>query len=280
MLFTGRRHRIAIILVACVGLAGCSSTDSAAGPVEEPATSAVATSVTTEEVDPGEPVITPADDAESSAAEPLRPTGGPPITAAPQVDTTSAYISRLSMSADTIEVNWSESEGVAEYRVHRIPRTSDVEPPVEAMTDDNVIHVTNAGGRFADEDVEAGTEYWHGVREFSAAGVLVAHGWHKTAAVDDEEPPSVVDGITAVFENGEVVVTWAEPEENYQLHGYRVLRGIDGEPSESIAVTWRLDQRSFIDEEPPISADVIYEVVAFDFHWNQSAPGGVTVDLT
>lgn len=281
MLFPERRNRVAIILVACAALAGCSSSDSVADPVASSVPDTVAETVPdVNDDDASQPASQPADDAGSSNVEPLRPADEPPTTTDPVVASTSAYISRLSMTSDAIEVNWSESEGVAEYRIHRVLRTSDDTPPPEAMTEDNLIHVADAGGRFADEDVEAGTEYWHGVREFSAAGELTAHGWHKTAAIDDEEPPSVVDGITAVLGSGEVLVTWTQPEENYELHGYRVLRSVDGEPSETLATTWRLDQRSFIDDEPPTAGEVLYEVVAFDFHWNESSPGGVTIDVS
>lgn len=281
-----------------LGLSGCSSSDSASNRDPDPeavATSdspAVATedsvansgSVTTEssaaERDDGSQLAEEeTDDEASTTAEPLRPTGEPQPTSLPEAKSTSAYISRLSMTSRTIEVNWSETEGVAEYQIHRIPRTSDDEPPLEAMTSENLIYVTDAGGRFADEGVVAGTEYWHGVREFSADGDITAHGWHRTVAIDDEEPPSTVE-VTAVAENGGVLVSWVPPDENYQLHGYRVFRGVDGEVPESIAVTWNLDQISFIDDEPPTSTAVVYEVVAFDFHWNKSAPGRVTIDLS
>lgn len=284
MLFSDCGKRVAMIFVAGAALAGCSPSDPVADPAvpSAPVVSldAVADSVAVDDGDTSQPARDSAVDAEPSTAEPLRSSEEPPTTSAPSVATTSAYISRLSMTSDAIEVKWSESEGIVEYRIHRIPRTSDDIPPVEAMTDENLLHVAEAGGRFEDEDVEAGTEYWHGVREFSATGELTAHGWHKTAAVDDEEPPAVVDGINAVLDNGEVLVTWTQPDENYELHGYRVLRSVDGEPSETLATTWRLDQRSFVDDKPPTSADVRYEVVAFDFHWNESTPGGITLDLS
>lgn len=281
-----RRIDLAIVLGVCVGLAACSSAnaDSDAG-----SPSAAVEDVASESVDEGldasgstdEDVAdagAPTDDAPATV-DALRPARGPETTTAPEANGKTAYISRLLMTSKTIEVHWSDTEGVAEYHIHRVPRTSDDEPRVQAMTADNRIHVADEGGRFTDRGVDAGAEYWHGVREFSADGDLTAHGWHRTAAIDDEEPPSMVDGITAVAQAGEVLVTWTRPDENYQLHGYRVFRGVDGAPPESIAVTWRLDQMSFIDDEPPTSAQVVYEVVAFDFHWNDSAPSGVTIDL-
>ncbi len=268
MLLLARRIGIATVIMGGVGLAGCSSEDS------DPDSGSLSPAVTNDDASAS------ADEDVTTTVVPLRPVGEPDTTTAPEANSTSAYISRRLMTSKVIEVTWSDTEGVAEYHIHRVLRTSDEEPPVEDMTADNRIHVADEGGRFADQDVDAGAEYWHGVREFSANGDLTAHGWHKTAAIDDEEPPSTVDGITAAAESGEVLVTWREPDENYQLHGYRVFRGVDGEAPESIAVTWRLGQTSFIDDEPPVSAEVVYEVVAFDFHWNESSPGRVTIDLS
>lgn len=147
------------------------------------------------------------------------------------------------------------------------------------MTSENLVHVADGLGRFVDQGVESGREYWYGVRVLSAEGDLMAHGWHRTAAVDDTEPPAIVDGITAVAADGEILVTWTRPAENYELHSYRVLRGIDGEAPEKIGETWRLDQMSFIDDQPPASGRVVYQIQALDFHWNLSLPGSVTVDL-
>lgn len=183
------------------------------------------------------------------------------------------------MTSESIGVGWSNDERATEYEIHRVVRTSDERPPVEAMTAETLIYTTDAEVRFTDEGVEAGTQYWHGVRTRSADGDLVAFGWHPTAAIDDEQPPIFVDAITAVAENGEVLVTWSEPDENYELHAYRVLRGVNGEPTEQIAVTWDLSQRSFVDDEPPASGQVVYEVVALDFHWNKSEPSSVTLTL-
>lgn len=237
--------------------------------VEEP-TAAPSPAGVDEPAEPLEPIATPA---------PLRPAGEPQPTTDSSTTSTSAYIVRQVMTASSIEVRWSDSDVGVEYHIHRVVRSTDDEPGVEAMTDANLVHVADGLGRFVDEGVEAGTKYWHGVRVLSAEGALVAHGWHRTAAVDDLEPPAVVDGITAVVNNGEVLISWTTPEENYQLHSYRVLRVVDGEPPEQIAQTWRLDQLSFIDDDPPAAGRVVYQIRALDFHWNLSEPGSVTVDL-
>ena len=136
-------------------------------------------------------------------------------------------------------------------------------------------------GSFIDEGVEPGAFYWYGLRIDSEDGDLIAYGWHRADAVDDEEPPSAVPELTAVEQDdaGDVLVSWSRPAENHRLHGYRIFRGVDGETPEPIATTWRIDQTSFIDDEAPDSGVVVYELVAFDFHWNDSLPARVTVDL-
>lgn len=184
------------------------------------------------------------------------------------------------MSSTSIELTWSNSDGAVDYRLYRVPRASDSKPDLEAMTADRVIHTASEAGRFVDNGVEGGTRYWFGIRTLDAEGALVASGWHGADAVDDTEPPSLVPDLVAVVDDGEVLVTWSEPDENYELHGYRILRSVDGEEPTSLATTWRTEQTSFVDDQLPLGgAEVTYGIVAFDFHWNDSAPAEVSVEL-
>lgn len=217
-------------------------------------------------------------EAESSTVAPLRPHDDAPPAPTSAVDD-SVYITRESMSATSIGVKWSTHDDAVEYHLHRVPRTDDRRPSPDAMTDDTLLQIVFDAGRFVDEGVVAGSRYWYGLRALDAGGVPVAHGWHRTAAVTDTEPPSPVGSLTAGFDNGEMLVTWTRPDENYELHGYQILRGIDGEEPTSIIRTWNLEQTSFIDDEAPTSGIVSYAVVAFDFHWNDSAAVQVDVDL-
>jgi len=221
-------------------------------------------------------------DAESlSSVSPIRPYDEDPTSTTTNEVSTSAYISRISMSADLIEMKWSASDGAVEYQIHRLRRDSNDQPGPEAMTAQNMIHVVaDNQGDFADDDVEAGTPYWYGVRAVDANGLMVAHGWHRAAAVNDDEPPALVGDLTAVVENGEVLITWTQPEENYELHGYQILRSIDGGEPESMATTWRIEQTSFVDDRPPAAGTATYSIVAFDFHWNDSAPAEIDIDLS
>lgn len=183
------------------------------------------------------------------------------------------------MSADAIELTWSAStEGAVEYQVHRVERTSETRPELSEMTSDNLLHTATEAGRFTDDTVSEGTRYWFGVRALAADGTVRAHGWHGADAVTDTTPPSLVGNLTAELVDGEALITWTTPEENYELHGYRVLRAVDGGELESLATTWRLDQTSLIDDELPASGTVTYGVKAFDFHWNDSEVALVELD--
>ncbi len=298
----GRRHGLLPRLVYMIrwlfcgllvaAIAGCSnpsddsaSTSSLASEelstdTEEPGEDSAATSTATStSAEASTGADSDADDAatESTVGAIRAYDDGPTTTNAP--DPTSAWISRSEMSASAIEVSWSAPEGAAAYDVHRVPRLSDDEPAAEVMTVDNLIHTGEAQGRFADDGVEEGTRYWYGVRGLSDDGVLLSHGWHRADAVTDLEPPDPVGVLSAVVEGAEVLVTWTQPDENYELHGYQIFRSLDGGEPEPMATTWKVEQTSFVDDRPPAAGQVTYEIVAFDFHWNDSEPARVAVDL-
>lgn len=183
------------------------------------------------------------------------------------------------MSDTSIEMTWSARDDSVEYHLHRIPLTSEEKPGSAVMTDENVLHVATDIGRFVDETVEAGTQYWYGIRALDDDGALVAHGWHRADAVTDTEPPSLVKNLQATLDNGEVLVSWSQPDENYELHSFRVLRGVDGQELEQVSATWNIDQTSFVDDGPPATGKVTYAVVAMDFHWNLSDPAKVDIEM-
>lgn len=136
------------------------------------------------------------------------------------------------------------------------------------MTADTLVQTIDATGTFEDASVVENASYWYGVRGLGADGSVASTGWHHTFAVTDEEPPAAVD-FAIEQTDGEVLVSWTPPAENFRLHAYRILRGTDGSELESMGMTWNLDQRSFLDTDPP-AGDVTYSVVALDFHWNLS----------
>ncbi len=254
------------VLVLAVVLAGCTSPSN--GAAGEP-TSSTGPIGSDNEPNPG--------DEQSGEAKPLKPPKDEP---APDSDGNSAYISRVSMSSTSIELTWSASDGAVEYHIHRIPRMSDDKPAHEEMTAENTIHVASEDGRFVDDEVEENVRYWYGLRALAADGSLIALGRHAADAVDDTEPPSPPGNVTASFGDGEVLVTWTQPAENYELHGYQILRGVDGQELEALVSTWDLEQTSFVDDDPPDADNVTYAVVAFDFHWNNSEPAEIEVELS
>lgn len=211
---------------------------------------------------------------------PLRPYGE--VTPAPDTGepSTSVYVTRTSMTSDEIRIKWSAPEGAAEYQLHRVIRDSASRPEVDAMTEDSFVGDVEFTGTFEDDSVEEGTLYWYGVRGLAADGTLLSHGWHLGYAVDDTESPTMVGDITAVLSDGEIVISWSRPTDNYQLHAYRVYRAIEGGKPEGVVATWDLDQTSFVDDPAVLSGEVTYSVIAFDVHWNQSDPATVVVTVS
>lgn len=266
-------------LLFVVMVAGCSSSQTAALPGSDTSTPPASTATTLEPNPVDDAVLEdpdPVDDAvleepTESTVAPVRPYDDSPSSTVEYVST-SVWISRLEMTSTRIEMQWGTFDGASEYQLHRVPRTSDTRPIPDVMTADNLLHVADNSGQFVDDAVEENTSYWYGVRAFSAEGTPMAIGWHRADAVDDTEPPGVVEILSAELRDGEVLVTWAEPDENYELHSYRILRGVNGGELESLAVTWNMDQRSLLDDDPPRTGTVTYAVDALDFHWNRSSP--------
>lgn len=266
---------LALMLV----VAGCTSSPSESSEAEPGSTETTAERSAATATSESSAESSSTDTADpSKEEEPLRPFDSTPPTTEDD-NTASAWISRKSMTDSSIELTWSATDGAVEYQVHRLPRTSDEQPAVADMTPENLVHTATESGRWTDEGVAAGTAYWYGIRTLAPDGALLAHGWHRAAAVTDDEPPAAVGELTAVMDDGGVLVTWAQPAENYELHGYRVFRGVDGQEPESISTTWRIGQTSFVDDDPP-TGQVTYRIIAFDFHWNDSDPSDVVIDLS
>lgn len=294
---SGGRFLVVAVLIL---LAGCSGSDESTSAIDAADTAAPATAIAAEPPATAEPLATPEpaatavpsaapDSAEATdssdqpaeeSAAALQPRSGTPYPTS-EPDPSSAWISRRSMSADEIEVNWSSTDGAVEYQLHRLEFTSDEEPDRTAMTDANRIHTVDGSVEpriFLDTGVIAGTKYWYGLRGLDAGGTVTSVGWHRADAVTDVEPPSSPEVAVEVVD-GAVQLSWSAPAENYELHNYQVLRGVDGEEPEVVANTWDLAQTSFVDDEPPRGV-VVYQVTAMDFHWNRSEPATITLDLS
>lgn len=281
-------------LIAAVLLAGCSSASVAvpdASAAQEASQDTAETADTAEqessqeageqaaETDAEQDAVTRAagsDETPEETSAPLEAYDPNDVPAATETNASTAWISRRSMTAVSIEVVWSEIEGAVDYQIHRLGRTGTATPDESEMTTENLVHSTETSGAFLDTSVVANELYWYGVRGLDAQGEVLLVGWHDTAAVTDEQPPEQV-ALQAEFSNGSVFLTWEEPEENFQLHSYRILRAVGSEEPEVVGATWNLDQRSFVDNDPPQEL-ATYSVVAFDFHWNDSLPAEVTID--
>lgn len=188
-----------------------------------------------------------------------------------------AWISRTLMADDRIQLTWSTVEGAGFYHLHRIRSVSDAVPELGVMTAENQFLVADDSGVYVDTKVETGARYWYGVRALDANGGLVSYFWHLAVAVTDEEPPAPVGNAAAVVDGDAVRVSWTQPSENFELHGYRIVRVVDGGYPEILRETWDLEERSFLDTDPPADGIATYTIVAFDLHWNEST---VDVEIT
>ena len=279
--------------VAVLLLAGCSGSSESApalsaapdSPTSTLSDSETTITTTTEPTpaspDPG----SDSDSVSSASGAPLQPGDDSQLSNDQESNDTTAWLSRRSMSATSIELQWSAPEGAATYQLHRLPFDSDspssLQPDASAMTAANEIYTTGAGnevGDFTDTSVATGTKYWYGIRGLDDDGQVLSTGWHRADAVTDNEAPSPVQ-VSVDLVDGAVQLTWSEPDENYELHGYRILRAVDGQELETVVTSWDLDRTSFVDDDPP-AGNLTYAVEAFDFHWNDSEPLPLEVDLS
>lgn len=273
------------LIVVVLVLAGCSGSSS---DQEASAASTTSSAVAEEQAEPAqvdesaEPAAAvdedeaPDDSEDPPPAEPYDPDAQPATDI--ETDPTTAWISRRSMSAESVEVGWSAPEGAADYQVHRVIWEDRAEPDGAMMTPDNLLTTGDYRGGFVDDDVAAGEEYWYGVRGLDSDGNVLSVGWHWVAAVTDEQPPAQVE-LAVEQDADSVLLSWSEPDENFRMHGYRVFRAIGDSEPEFLVSTWDLDQTSFLDPDPP-SGTVTYSVLAFDFHWNESEPAEITIDIS
>ena len=245
-------------------------------PADNEATAETSTSTTAaNQTEPSSESPTAAADAE--VPPPIEPFDAPDSEELVGNDTT-AWISRRVMNASEIELVWSAPQGAATYEVHRLARVSEIPPPFQDMTVDNRIHVAAHNGTFLDDGVTEDAAYWYGIRGLDVDGNVMSVGWHQAVAVTDEEPPSPV--VLSLQETSDAIaLSWEQPEENFELHGYRIFRSVDNQEPETLATTWNIDQTTFIDNAAP-AGNVTYLVEAFDFHWNKSERSEVSIDIS
>ena len=268
-----------MLVAAALLLSACASNAEIAQPVGdgEPIEDAESTSTT---APPEEPELVGDDEPDSSETSTNVAPAVPNVEFdenAASSNPATAWISRRSMTAEAIELVWSAEVEVASFEIHRLQAVSDSQPQSTEMTEQNRIHSSPDVNVFLDSDVVEGERYWYGVRGLDSAGEVLATGWHRADAITDNEPPSPAE-VAVTVENGVVSLSWTPPDENYQLHAYRVLRGVDGAELETVVTTWNLNQTSFVDAEPP-DGSLVYAVEAVDFHWNTSELSTVAVDL-
>ena len=282
-------------VIGALFLAGCSdpATESLAADVsspttavessatvDDPTTTTAAPTTASDEASDSEPDSDSESDSEQPAAPPpppLEPNVGP--SSVIEETTRPAWISRRFMTATEIELSWSAQEGADAYEIHRIESESESPPSAEELTTTTLINsARDEAGVFLDDGVTPDTRYWYGIRSVDEAGAQLSIGWHRAAAVTDEEPPAPVE-LDFELTNGAVELSWNQPDENFELHAFRVLRSVGDEEPQLVVTTWNIDQTTFVDIDPP-TGTVSYFVQAVDFHWNESDRTEVAVAIS
>lgn len=225
------------------------------------------------------------DDPTTTTATDEGPEGESPEPGRPQspdgtpTDDSGLWLGRGEMSESGIELFWSDLDRAARYRIHRLSRDDVADPDEPELTDETLIHDTDSAAPFTDSAVEPAARYWYVLVAFDDGGGFIDRRWTMADAVTDDEPPTPVTGLEAAVTDDQVVLTWDPSADNYRFERYAIRRSVDGEPSVYYGTGWTIDQTSFIDDAPPSSGIVVYEVIATDFHDNLAPAAVVTVSL-
>lgn len=248
---------IALLAVAT----GCSTTDEVSG--QEPVATVAAESTTTA---PAE-----VDEVSSDSAP-------PPARRVPtQVSSESTHwVGHGFMTDDKIEIVWSQVEGDdVVYQIFRFDGIGFDPAEVELI---DPVHEGIGTLRWDDESVDTGSFYTYILRVIADDEVLERR-WTATLAVTDTTPPRPVTDLSATITDEGILLDWSPSEDDVEFGSYSVLRTDLGDEPQYIGGGGDQEVTSFIDDDLPGAGDVGYEVLATDFHGNQSEPATITISL-
>ena len=178
------------------------------------------------------------------------------------------------MTDDKIEIVWSRVDGDdVVYQIFRFdgigfdPASVDLVDPV---------HEGIGTVSWDDESVDTGSFYTYVMRVIADDEVLERR-WTATLAVTDTTPPQPVTDLSASIIDEGILLDWSPSEDDVEFGSYSVLRTDLGDEPQYIGGGGDQEVTSFIDDDLPVSGNVGYEVIATDFHGNQSEPATITV---
>lgn len=261
-----------VLVAALLGLAACSS---GADDQQGSATSSTATSSTATP-----PVEASPDETITAEAEPVRPV---PTQVS---DETSHWVGVNSMSASAVDITWSEVEGdEVVYQLFRFETEvfENGSETKEAVDLDRPYAEVIGERSFVDEAVEPGTFYTYVLRIIADDAVLERR-WTDVLAVDDTTPPARVEDVEFEVTAEGVLIEWSPSSDDVEFGSYGVFRTDGDGDARYIGGGGDIGQTSFLDDTvfgdgAPADGLARYEIVAFDFHNNRSAPAVIEVTL-
>ena len=263
---TSKGAGVAAPLVAALSvITGCSGADEVSVP--EPTTT-VAPSPTTTTTDPTTSQVT-----SSEITSDVAPARRVPTQVSSE---TTHWVGHGFMTDDNVEIVWSEVAGDdVVYQIFRFDGIGFDPADVELV---DPVHEGIGTLGWNDESVEAGSFYTYVMRVIADEKVLERR-WTATLAVTDTTPPEPVTELQATVTAEGVRLEWSPSSDDVEFGSYSVYRTDLGDEPQYIGGGGDVEVTSFIDDDLPATGSVSYEVLATDFHGNQSTRVAITVSL-
>lgn len=185
------------------------------------------------------------------------------------------WISIEHMAVDAIDVIWSDVDGAREYALYRLDEPA-LDDPGAAVPEDGEVVYRGPDTTYVDRDLASGARYLYIVVAETASGRTEPR-WREGVAVDDTQPPSPVGALTAERGPDGVLLRWEASSEDYRFSAYDVRQRMDDGTFAWIGGAYAREQTAFRDDRAAPREEIVYEVVARDFHGNLSDPRRITV---
>ena len=178
------------------------------------------------------------------------------------------------MTATTIELMWTPVEGATGYRIYRVDGLEGFEPNAVSLGRTDLVY-DGLEVAFTDQAIEVDQFYTY-ILEVEAGESTLERRWVQTLAVDDVEPPTDIESLTAARTPEGVLLTWDSSQDDVEFSSYSVYLIVDDQ-RQYLGGGGDVEQTSFIDRQPPLGS-ATYVVEAVDFHGNRSPTAAVVIE--
>ena len=260
---TGRPRLTIIAILAVSVLTGSACTSDTSDDASEPTTGDAADVATTLDDGAAVDTTTAGDEADEETVG-----SAPPASRADDNPGTTAgdhWIGRNTMTADAIELVWSEVADADAYRIHRFEQGG---PGPDAVAlDDASLIFDGVATDFTDEQVEEGVFYTYVLDVRTPDGSLPRR-WTEGLAMDDTTPPTPITNLRAEINADGVLLSWSPSTDDVEFAAYSVSI-VEDDQLRYIGGGADIGQSSFLDTRPG-AGTVTYAVQAADFHDNRT----------